>query len=211
MNNKRYWYFKTEDTWTSKLTFNSFDKFLLYVMNMNVECINVRELSHENCREWIIDIDSDATDDDTLNLQNNVAIKTLQKFYINGNNKMYTSGNRGLHLWLDKEIFSPWTSNNDRIAYAGLMDKNKIDEAQYNLQNHDSFYDCFLQALQHPDIIPHLSKFVANLSKNVNVSKHIIAKLFPKIDYALFTSIHRGCRVPLSYNPKGNKYSIEII
>ncbi|AAQ99098.1 late expression factor-1 [Neodiprion lecontei nucleopolyhedrovirus] len=211
MNNKRYWYFKTKDVWTSKLTFNSFDKFLLYVTNMNVECINVRELIHENCREWIIDIDSDATDADTLNLQNNVAIKTLQKFFVNGNNKIYTSGNRGLHVWLDREIFSPWTSNDFRIAYAGLMDKSRIHKTQYNLQNSNSFYDCFLQALRHSDIILHLSKFVSNLPKNVDVSEHVIEKLFPKIDYGLFTSIHRGCRVPLSYNPKGNKYSVQII
>ncbi|AAQ96445.1 late expression factor 1 [Neodiprion sertifer nucleopolyhedrovirus] len=186
--------------------------FMKYVLNEKIISMNVKEIfTIPNCREWIIDIDSDARDKKVLNLQNNICIQTFILFFKDVRYKMYTSGNRGLHIWLDVDDFSPTATNEERSHYANLFNKNHINISKYNVQNDNSFYKCFTDALQSDIIIPHLYEYMKSLSNVTNQSQHLIDVFFPKIDFGVFTSTKRGCRVPLSYNQKGCKYGVEII
>ncbi|AKN80799.1 late expression factor 1 [Diatraea saccharalis granulovirus] len=210
----RYWAFlKRDGGWwhtdskNSKLkTFDNYEQFENCVHNMCVQDIHVK-MTVDGGREWIIDIDHDEKNPARLMLKNMIAHSTLTRFFGPSCVRVLFSGNRGLHIWLDRNQFDMKACKELREYYYDTLLK-KPTRIVKPFVREGSLNDCFLKSFDNAWIKREISHLYHDI--NLNDTAILVKEFFPYVDKQIFVST-KQIRAPYSFNTKGNNYSCDHV
>lgn len=193
--------------------FNSIhtEQELLNAINSNNwENIHVGACVSTNDRDWIIDIDpnksmfiySNIENSILLNLYNTIAAYAFKEFF-GINCKVFHSGNRGVHVWLNPKIYKLDASSALRSNILKHFSLRFI-----NMEYKNTFYTKYLTVLNFYE--DEIKKFCKRNKIPIDKS-WMIHTFFPNIDQNVFKNANHIIRCQFSFNSKGGFYSAEII
>ncbi|QOD40027.1 lef-1 [Matsumuraeses phaseoli granulovirus] len=208
----RYWAFMTSDgkwrhsdsQYSNRKTFACYEQFEDYVNQINAHDIHVKMLISKG-REWVIDVDHDETDDKRISLKNMIAHATYKKFFGDACDRIMYSGNRGVHIWLNCDMFDcNATVDVRKYYYESLLTPPKKIVKLF--VQPDSLYDCFLRAFDNMWIKREITTLYPNI--RLDDTAKLVKNFYPHVDRQVFVST-KQIRAPYSYNSKGKKYSCD--
>ncbi|AIS92065.1 late expression factor 1 [Erinnyis ello granulovirus] len=208
----RYWAFvKTNGTWlhsdsqhSKHKTFQTFDEFCAYCKHNDVKDIHVKRLVDDS-REWVIDVDHNETNYEKIKLKNMITHCMFQKFFAGNCAKIVYSGNRGLHIWLDRKDFDIKASKVVKTYYYdSMLTTPKTIVAPF--VQPDSLHECFLKTFDNMWIRRNIHKLYPHI--NLDNTTTLVKEFYPYVDKQVFVS-NKQIRAPYSFNTKGNKFSCD--
>ncbi|UXX41868.1 lef-1 [Psilogramma increta granulovirus] len=208
----RYWAFmKSNNSWyhsdskySKQKTFSSYELFYDFCKQNDVQDIHVKMMV-DNSREWVIDVDHDDIDYEKIQLKNMITHATLKSFFAHNCSKIVYSGNRGLHVWLNRNEFDIKASKRIRTYYYdSMLIKPKTIIAPFI--HPGSLHECFLKAFDNMWIRRNINKFYSHIKLDNTTA--LVKEFYPYVDKQVFVSTNQ-IRAPYSYNTKGNKFSCD--
>ncbi|AUV65277.1 LEF-1 [Alphabaculovirus myunipunctae] len=172
--------------------FDNVDVFAEYIERNGITDVHVKALDGDGGREWVVDVDVHADDDDDLQAKIRVATATFMNFFGKNATRIMHSGNRGIHVWLRIDRFPMGACKSVRENYYKVFVPPKTIEDPASLPE-----GCFAAA------------YVEALNKDDKISKALDKPLlyyWPAVDKHVFCNLNQ-IRVPYSYNFKGRKFS----
>ncbi|AOL56851.1 LEF-1 [Chrysodeixis includens nucleopolyhedrovirus] len=175
-----------------KRYFTSAQDLFEFIRDQNVSDIHVKAL--DDGREWVIDVDIEADDEDLLDLKIRVATETFKNFFKGNISRIMHSGNRGIHVWLRIDKFRIGASKNLRERYYQIF----VKPADIRL---DRIW---------PGSFIHSYKSAVESITGTSADIATLHKLWPTVDKHVFCT-QSQIRAPFSYNYKGQKFSTQLL
>ncbi|UYE99050.1 MAG: lef-1 [Betabaculovirus sp.] len=206
----RYWAFmKLNGSWhhsdskySKHKTFSNYETFYEYCKQNNVQDIHVKMLV-DGSREWVIDVDHDDVDHEKTQLKNMITHATFGTFFAHNCTKILYSGNRGLHVWLDRNEFDIKANKRIRTYYYDTMLTTPTTIIAPFVQP-GSLHECFIKAFDNMWIRRNINKLYPHIKLD-NMTA-LVKEFYPYVDKQVFVST-KQIRAPYSFNTKGNKFS----
>nr|ADO85488.1 lef-1 [Pieris rapae granulovirus] len=192
----------SDSQYSKRKTFANFQQFEEFVCANNAQDIHVKMLI-DGSREWVIDVDHNEQDSRKITLKNMITHATFGAFFEKNCTRILYSGNRGIHIWLNREEFDFKASKLVRSYYYETMLKPPSTIVKTFVQT-GSLNDCFLKAFDNIWIRREITVLYPNIKLD-NVAA-LVKEFFPYVDKQIFVST-KQIRAPYSYNTKGKKFN----
>ncbi|AER41494.1 late expression factor 1 [Epinotia aporema granulovirus] len=208
----RYWAFMLKNgRWhhsdsehSSKKTFGTLDEFYSHINNIGAQDVHVKSVI-DGGREWVIDVDHHDTDPDKIALKNMIAHATFGAFFKDNCDRIMFSGNRGLHVWLNRTEFDYTAAKETRTYYYDCI-LQKPNSINRNCVAKNSLHDCFLNVFDNQWIQRNIAKLYPNIKLDNN--NQLLQEFFPSVDKQVFVTT-KQIRAPYSYHSKSKKFNCD--
>nr|AGS47865.1 late expression factor 1 [Ectropis obliqua nucleopolyhedrovirus] len=187
------------------LYFENFEKFYNYLRQHRISDVHVKPLPDNGGREWVVDVDIEATDCELmLKTKISVAKVAFVKFFGTNVTRIMYSGNRGIHVWLRIDKFRMNADKSVRQRYFDVFVMPKKIVLNEILPN--SFVWCVQSAFEEDEIRLMLKQLYKG---QVVDASTLIKDFWPAVDKHIFCNLNQ-IRAPFSYNSKGKKFSLKL-